>query len=60
VFFSNKITRDGGVALCEALETNYSVAYLKLSCCALQDEGALAVSKLLQGSSTLKEYTNII
>jgi Ran GTPase-activating protein (RanGAP) involved in mRNA processing and transport len=56
VYISNSITRDGGVALCEALKNHSSLSYLKLSCCALQDEGAFAVSELLKVSSKLREY----
>ncbi|KAI8904032.1 hypothetical protein EDD86DRAFT_213758 [Gorgonomyces haynaldii] len=44
----NKITRDGGAALCKALESHAALNNLKLSCCSLQDEGAEAISHLLQ------------
>lgn len=52
---SNRITRDGGVALCGALTDNVSLNHLKLSCCAIQDEGALAVATLLSVNTTIRE-----
>ena len=44
----NKISRDGGVALCKALNNHASLNNLKLSCCAIQDEGAEGIAKLLE------------
>lgn len=52
----NRITRDGGVALCYALRSHKSLNYLKLSCCAIQDEGAEAIAQLLGTNRKLKEY----
>ncbi|KAI8831513.1 hypothetical protein BJ741DRAFT_319425 [Chytriomyces cf. hyalinus JEL632] len=43
----NKITRDGGVALCQSLYKQMFLTHLNLSCCAIQDEGAEAVSVML-------------
>ena len=52
----NKISRDGGVAICQALEGHTSIRVLKLGCNALQDEGAFAVAQLLKNNSVLQEY----
>jgi Ran GTPase-activating protein (RanGAP) involved in mRNA processing and transport len=52
---SNRITRDGGVALSFALTTHPALNYLKLSCCAIQDEGACALAKLLESNTKIKE-----
>jgi hypothetical protein len=52
---SNRITRDGGVALSFALTTHPALNYLKLSCCSIQDEGAFAVAKLLETNTKIKE-----
>jgi Ran GTPase-activating protein (RanGAP) involved in mRNA processing and transport len=52
---SNRITRDGGVALANALAYHPSLNLIKLSCCALQDEGAIAFSKLMETNVNLKE-----
>ncbi|KAJ3411472.1 hypothetical protein HDV05_002161 [Chytridiales sp. JEL 0842] len=49
----NRITRDGGVALCQALCENNSIRVLKLSCCSLQDEGADAVAVMLLHNKSL-------
>lgn len=43
------------MALCEALANNSGISYLKLSCCAIQDEGALGISKLLMVNFNIKE-----
>ncbi|KAJ3320598.1 hypothetical protein HDV06_005116 [Boothiomyces sp. JEL0866] len=51
----NRITRDGGVALCKALAFHQSINNLKLSCCAIQNEGAEAVAQLLLTNTKLKE-----
>ena len=53
--YSNRITRDGGLALCEALVKNTSISHIKLSCCAIQDEGALGIAKLLVMNFNIKE-----
>lgn len=44
---SNKLTRDGCVALCSALHYHPSLKSLRLSHCTVQDEGADAVKELL-------------
>jgi len=44
---SNKLTRDGCVALCSALHYHHSLKSLRLSHCTIQDEGANAVKELL-------------
>ncbi|ORX55293.1 RNI-like protein, partial [Piromyces finnis] len=43
----NKLTRDGCVALCAALQKHNSLKSLRLSHCTVQDEGADAVKELL-------------
>ncbi|OUM64447.1 hypothetical protein PIROE2DRAFT_8752 [Piromyces sp. E2] len=44
---SNKLTRDGCVALCAALQYHRSLKSLRLSHCTVQDEGADAIKELL-------------
>ncbi|ORX87801.1 RNI-like protein [Anaeromyces robustus] len=44
---SNKLTRDGCVALCSALHYHHSLKSLRLSHCTVQDEGANAIKELL-------------
>ncbi|KAJ3330155.1 hypothetical protein HDU76_006307 [Blyttiomyces sp. JEL0837] len=51
----NKITRDGGVALCQALYKQFFLTTLNLSCCSIQDEGAEAVCVMLLYNRTLKK-----
>ncbi|KAI9341117.1 hypothetical protein BDR26DRAFT_330615 [Obelidium mucronatum] len=51
---SNKITRDGGVSLCQALYKQCFLTHLNLSCCAIQDEGAEAVHMMLTHNRTLQ------
>ncbi|KAI8848200.1 hypothetical protein BC829DRAFT_394639 [Chytridium lagenaria] len=43
----NRITRDGGVSLCQALYKHSYISRLNLSCCSIQDQGAEAVSLML-------------
>ncbi|KAJ3069852.1 Leucine-rich repeat-containing protein 34 [Podochytrium sp. JEL0797] len=50
----NKITRDGGVALFQALYKQSFLVHLNLSCCAIQDEGAEAVNVMLLHNRTLQ------
>jgi Ran GTPase-activating protein (RanGAP) involved in mRNA processing and transport len=55
----NRITRDGGVSLGVALAYHPSINFLKLSCCAIQDQGAHAIAKLLETNTKLKEYVKL-
>ncbi|KAI9106198.1 hypothetical protein DFS34DRAFT_602539 [Phlyctochytrium arcticum] len=50
----NRISRDGGVAICKSLYNHPSLTFLKLSCCAIQDEGAEAVSDMLKNNFALQ------
>ncbi|KAJ3224687.1 hypothetical protein HK099_008072 [Clydaea vesicula] len=52
----NKISRDGGVAICQALHDHPTLRTLKLSCCSILDEGAEAVGEFL---SKNKEINNL-
>ncbi|KAJ3099006.1 Leucine-rich repeat-containing protein 34 [Phlyctochytrium planicorne] len=49
----NRITRDGGVSLCQALYKHAYIGQLSLSCCAIQDQGAEAVSVMLLYNKSL-------
>ncbi|KAH9255677.1 hypothetical protein BASA81_006283 [Batrachochytrium salamandrivorans] len=51
----NKISRDGGIALCNSIMRHSSLNILSLSCCAIQDEGAEALAQVIRNNSKLKE-----
>ncbi|KAL6595933.1 RNI-like protein [Neocallimastix sp. 'constans'] len=51
---SNKLTRDGCVALCSALHYHQSLKSLRLSHCTVQDEGADAVKELLLANEVIE------
>jgi Ran GTPase-activating protein (RanGAP) involved in mRNA processing and transport len=59
-YYSNRIGRDGGVALFKALSSNFLLQVLNLSCNALQDEGAEAMAQLLSKNASLEEYNHMI
>jgi Ran GTPase-activating protein (RanGAP) involved in mRNA processing and transport len=50
----NRISRDGGVALCKALKGSLSIRVLNLNFCAVQDEGAFAFAEFLSQSKTIQ------
>ncbi|KAH9270898.1 hypothetical protein BASA83_006851 [Batrachochytrium salamandrivorans] len=56
---SNKISRDGGIALCNSIMRHSSLNILSLSCCAIQDEGAEALAQVIRNNSKLKELQQI-
>ncbi|KAJ3413931.1 C-4 sterol methyl oxidase [Chytridiales sp. JEL 0842] len=51
---SNRISRDGGVAICQALYKQPVLRSLNLSCNSIQDEGAEAVCVMLLHNKTLE------
>lgn len=53
----NKIGRDGGVAIFQALHHNKSLRSLKLGCCSILDEGAVAAGEMLLNNRELQKYS---
>lgn len=51
----NKISRNGGVSLIEALTNNVTLKVLNLNYCSIQDEGTIAMSEMLEKNAHLQE-----
>lgn len=56
---SNRLSRDGAISLFDAIKYHPTLANLKLSCCAAQDQGAIKLAEVLKKNVKLKRYDRI-